>query len=86
MFFAITLPVGVHFNFVKTGRIPEQADSKFISFFYNCASKGFKNGYNYFWACVCETSVLIRLPESRKKFGLLKLFLQKNHQIIFLII
>ncbi len=33
------------------------------------ASKGYKSGQNYFWACVSvyETSVVIHLPESRKK-------------------
>ncbi len=36
--------------------------------------------------CVNETSVLVRSPESRKKFGLLKLFLQLNYQIIFFMI
>ncbi len=67
MFFAVTLPVGLWFYFCKDRQNP---DSNYISFLSKFASKGFKSGYNYFWACasVWETSVLVRPLESRKKF------------------
>ncbi len=46
--------MGVHFNFVKTGRIPEQADSKFISFFIILLLKDLKLFITIFGpVCVC---------------------------------
>ncbi len=86
MIFAIISSVGVWFWFCKDCQNSQSILIRNLFRFYsNFASKGFKNGYNYFFfgLCVYETSVLVRFPESRKKCSLLKLFLQKNYQIIF---
>ncbi len=73
MFFAEILPIGLWIWFCKDWQNPLSILIPNLLRFFSLqifASKGFKSRH-FFWACDCvyETSVLIRLQESRKRFG-----------------
>jgi hypothetical protein len=86
MFFALTSPVSIRFKFCKDCQNPQSMlILNLFCFYSNFASKGFKNGYKYFWAYVCvyEALVLDQSPESRKNLTFLNYFFKKMIKLHF---